>query len=100
MEKEIKNTLVVMMDTSQKESIKIGKMNSTPPSTEEEMKEMVLLDIATLCEALVVTIRTAHQMGIKNEAQSMKDAIHHLNTAFVDSKMKVDYVGVSPASKV
>jgi hypothetical protein len=92
-EKDIKNTLVVMMDTSQKESIQIGKMDQQPPSSEEEMKTMMLLDIATLCEALVVMIRTAHQSGAKDEAESMRDVIEHLNSAFVDPDMKVKYLG-------
>jgi hypothetical protein len=92
-EQDIKNTLVVMMDTSKKESIQIGKMDHQPPSTEEEMKAMMLLDIATLCEAMVVMIRTAHQMGAKPEADSMRDVIEHLNAAFVDSEMKVEYRG-------
>lgn len=99
-EQDVKNTLVVIMDTSKQESIQIGKMDHQPPSTEEEMKVMMLLDIATLCEALVVMIRTAHQSGAKPEAESMRDVIEHLNSAFVDSEMKVKYLGgISQASE-
>jgi hypothetical protein len=85
----IKNSIIVLLDTSEKESIRIGKMED-PPQTEEEIAQAVLLDMGTLCEALAVMIRTADAMGIKPEADSMRDVIEHLNQAFVDPKLKVE----------
>jgi hypothetical protein len=89
-DKDIKNQLVVMLDTSQEETIRIGKTDATPPQTDEELRDIVLLDIATLAEALVVCIRGAHQMGVKNEADSIRDVIQHITDGFVDAKMEVE----------
>lgn len=80
----LKNTLTIIMDTEAEQNIMIGKPEGTQPRTQEELAEMVILDMATLCEALVTTIRAAHTMGIKDEADSMRDCIKHLQEGFVD----------------
>jgi hypothetical protein len=85
--KPVQNSLLVILDTENEQHIRIGKIDGTPPANAEEMKDMVLLDIATLCEALVVSIRTADAMGIKPEGESMKDAIDQINQAFVDPNL-------------
>jgi hypothetical protein len=86
----IRNTLTVILDTSQEEKIQIGKPQASEPKTPEEMAQMVIMDMATLAEALVVTIRAAHQMRIKDESDSMRDIIAHLESGFVDSTLKVE----------
>ena len=85
----MKNHLFITLDTSSVERIKIGK-SEMPPVTFEELSKVVLLDIDTLCEALVITIRAAHQMGIKTEGELMKDAVDYIHTKFVDSGMSVE----------
>lgn len=87
----MKNTLTIIMDTEDQENtIMIGKPEYLQPSTPEEMAEMVVLDIATLCEALVVTIRTVHGMGIRDESESLRLAINHIQEAFVDPELKTE----------
>ena len=86
----MKNTLIIKLDTGQKESIQIGKPESPVDLTPEKLAKLVLTDIGTLCEALVVTIRVAHQMGIKDESKSLRDAIDHIQKAFVDPDMTVE----------
>jgi hypothetical protein len=85
----MKNTLTIIMDTEAEDTILIGKPQNMQPNTPEEMADMVLLDMGTLCEALVVTIRTGHVMEIKDESDSIRDCIHHIQQAFVDSELKV-----------
>lgn len=80
----MKNELIIFLDTDQEQHIRIGKTIDVHPTSPEEMAELVLLDIATLCEALVVTIRTAEEMGIKPAHVSLKDCIKHLQDGFVD----------------
>lgn len=86
---DIKNTLIIILDTSIEEKIKIGK-NSAIPKTEAELKRTVLLDIATIAEALVVTIRAAHEMGVQDESVSMRNAVNYINEAFVDPNLKCE----------
>lgn len=87
---DIKNSLTIILDTSQEESVRIGKMNVPVPETDEELKKVVLLDIATLAEALVVTIRAAHEMGVQDESVSMRKTIDHLNSAFADPNLQCE----------
>ena len=82
----IKNSLTIILDTSKKDCIQVGKFEGNPPQSQEELEAMILLDMGTICEALVAIIRSAHTSGIKNEADSMRDCIQHLNEAFVDPK--------------
>jgi hypothetical protein len=90
----MKNTLTIIMDTEQKEQILIGKPQGTrQPQTHQELAEMVMLDLSTLCEALVVAIRTAHEIGINDEGVLMKSCINHIHEAFVDADMEVEYRG-------
>ena len=86
----MKNELVILLDTESEDSIRIGKMNTPPPTSEEEFKNTMLMDMATCAEALVVMIRAAHKMGVKNEADSMRDIMKHLNEAFVDTSMEAE----------
>jgi hypothetical protein len=87
----MKNQIVIDLDTERNgQQIQIGKPNVfKQPDSQEELAKMVMEDIGTVAEALVVLIRNAHQLGIKDESQSMKDVIKHLQDAFVDSEMTV-----------
>lgn len=90
----MKNTLTIIMDTEKEEQILIGKPNTVqPPSNDQELAEMVLLDLSTLCEAIVVAIRTAHSIGIQSEANLMESCINHIHDAFTDPDLKVEYRG-------
>ena len=87
----MKNKLIILLDTEN--GVQIGK--DFQPGSQEELNEGVILDIATLCEALVVTIRAAHQMGVKPESDSIRDSIKHIQDSFVDSGLTI----VTPQSK-
>jgi hypothetical protein len=90
----MKNTLTIIMDTEREEQILIGKPQGTrPPETNQELADMVILDLSTLCEALVVAIRTAHEIGINDEGTLMKSCINHIHEAFVDPGMEVEFRG-------
>ncbi len=84
MENHIKNTLFISLDTSQEDVIQIGKENPEPPSSEMEMKKLILLDRATLCEALVVLIRVGKSVGISEE-EAMATCIEHLKKGLEDA---------------
>ncbi len=71
------------MDTSQEQTIQIGKDNGEPPDSEEEMKKLVILDRVTVCEALVVLIRVGADMGISQE-EALKSCINHLEEGTKD----------------
>ncbi len=86
----IKNEVIIKLDTSSESSIQIGKTTGSPPTSQEELNRIVLLDIATLAEALVVTIRAAHQMGVQDEAVSMQRVMDHMHEAFVDPEMQCE----------
>jgi len=48
-----------------------------------------VLDMATLCEGIVLLIRAANKDGIKKEADSLRDCLNHLKKGFVDESYKV-----------
>jgi hypothetical protein len=90
----MKNTLTIIMDTEKEEQILIGKPQGTkPPQTNQELAEMVMLDLSTLCEALVITIRTAHAIGINDESTLLEGCVNHIHEAFTDADLKVEYRG-------
>lgn len=58
------NSIFVDIDTEREKAIIFGKPPETPrPSNQKEAKEMIMNDIATLAEALIVLILTAHHNG-------------------------------------
>jgi hypothetical protein len=80
----MKNEVIVLLDTDLEQKVQIGK--STPPSatTPDEISEMMLLDMATLCEALIVLIKEVDRAGVKPKNESLASCIGHLNLAFND----------------
>ena len=96
----MKNTLTIIMDTEKEEQILIGKPQGTPPPTNnQELAEMVMLDLSTLCEALVVAIRTAHSIGVNDEAVLMESCVNHIYEAFVDPTLGVEWRGSEDLKK-
>ena len=63
-----------------------------PPTTPEETKELMILDMTTLCEALCTLIHVAHTSGYKEDYKSLKDCIKHLEDGFSDSSYKTENV--------
>lgn len=58
----MKNNIFISIDTEREQPIIIGKPPEVPPpSTPEEAKEMILVDITCVTEALCRLIDIAHQ---------------------------------------
>lgn len=60
----MKNTVYIDVDTDREQPILIGKGGETePPQTSDEAKEMILVDIGCVCEALITLMKLAEQNG-------------------------------------
>lgn len=79
----MKNIIYVDIDSDRKEPgpIIIGKDNIQRP----ERADMVIVDMACLCEALCTLIHLAEDQGIKPSAASLRDCIKHLQDGFADA---------------
>lgn len=87
----MKNELFVNIDTDRSPVIQIGKPSHIQaPDTEEAANQMVLDDMATLCEALCTLIHVAHDSGYKDGSESLRDCIKHLEEGFVDSSYETN----------
>jgi hypothetical protein len=78
----MKNEVIVLLDTESEQQIQIGKSAPVSPSTFEELSEMMLLDMATLCEALIVLIKEVDKEGVKPKNESLESCMGHLKLAF------------------
>lgn len=81
----MKNEVIVLLDTESEQQIQIGKSQPVAPSSQEELEEMMLLDMATLCEALIVLIKEVDRAGVKPKEESLDSCMGHLKLAFNDS---------------
>jgi len=79
-----------MLDTNKVENIQIGKTNPVAPRTFEELRDVMLLDVGTICEALVVLIRECAIQGIKSESESLNACIKHLEDGVFDAKSNTE----------
>jgi len=58
-------------------------------SENEQIRPDSIYDTACLCEAVCLMIRICQQLGVKNEADSLRDCIKHLELGFIDETYKV-----------
>jgi len=86
----MQNQVVIMLDTNKVENIQIGKTNPVAPRTFEELRDVMLLDVGTICEALVVLIRECANQGIKSESESLNACIKHLEDGVFDAKSNTE----------
>ncbi len=86
----MQNQVIIMLDTDKVENIQIGKSNSTAPSSMEELAKVMLLDVGTICEALVVLIRECAKLGIKSESDSLNACIKHIEDGVFDAQSNTD----------
>ena len=85
----MKNILTIDIDTDREHTVLIKKPDHIKkPETDEEAKNMVISDMACMCEGLVTLIHLAHQNKMKDSVQSLKDCIKHLEDGFIDSQYK------------
>lgn len=88
--KPIKNIVTVILDTTQENTIQIGKPQATPPSSMIEMYNTMVLDTATLCEALIVLINEQSKNGLKTKESALQACIHHITTGVNDPETHTD----------
>lgn len=77
----MKNILLVNIDTERTEQpIIIGKPEDIKkPETAEEAKDMILNDIATLCEGLCTLINMAGNNGYETKDKLVQASVLNLN---------------------
>lgn len=86
-----KNIVGVDIDTSRKDSpVQIQKPEgfNHEEMTEQEWRESIIEDMATLCEGLCTLIHVAEQQGLKSSPDSLRDCIKHLQDGFADSSYR------------
>lgn len=81
----MKNILLVDLDSDREQTIQIKKPGIVPPQTREEFSRTVLMDMATLCEAVCTLMHLADREGIKPSAESLRACIEHLTRGFADA---------------
>lgn len=90
-EKPWKNIIVVDIDSTRKEVVRIGKPHEFYQKglTEEELGKQIINDMASLCEGICTLIHVAEGTGIKSSADSLRDCMKHLQDGFADAS----YIG-------
>ena len=84
----MKNTIYIDIDTEREKQVLIGKgQETTIPTTPEEAKEMIAVDIACICEGLYELISVAGQNGYGSQQAFALAAIDKLTPlTVVDEK--------------
>lgn len=72
------NELTVVLDTDSDYPVQIKKEIAP---LEEEMKEMILTDIVTLCEAIVMLIKDVDRLGFMDKQDAIASCIGHIKMA-------------------
>ena len=76
----MKTKIFLDIDTERTQPIQIGKPEEfNKATTPEEVKEMINIDIACVCEALCTLIHMADQSKYGDKEQLIKASIEHLN---------------------
>lgn len=76
----MKNTVFIDIDTERDKQVLIGKgHDAVVPTNEEEAKEMIAIDIASLCQGLCELIHVASQNGYGSKEGFVHASIEMLN---------------------
>jgi len=76
----MRNTIIIDVDTERDIPVKFGKPNDfKQPENEYEVKEILMNDIKSVCEALCVLIKIADTNGYSNRDELINASIYHLN---------------------
>jgi hypothetical protein len=76
----MKNTIIIDIDTERDIPVQLGKPNDfKQPETDLLIKEMLMDDIKSVCEALCVLIKLADTKGASTKEQLIEASIFHLN---------------------
>jgi len=75
----MKNIIIVDVDTDRDEVVSLGKGQETPePTTLEEARDMVFLDIRTLTEALIPLVAGCHLNKFADKDALIERITEHL----------------------
>ena len=87
----MKNKLLIDIDTDRKNPgpvIILKPQGVKMPTSKEEHVDMVIMDMASLCEAVCTLIRLAEDQGIRPSADSLRICIKHITDGFADPDYK------------
>jgi hypothetical protein len=93
---EFKNILIIDVDSTREEIIKLQKPeNIMPPSNEEAMKQTLLVDLTTACEGIVMIAHLLEKEGVQTKDKTIEKIKAHLeqsinNTEFKDVEKEED----------
>jgi hypothetical protein len=78
--KKMKNQIIIDIDTEREKPLLIGKgADYQPPATKEEAQEMIINDIACVCDTMISLIHIADQNSYGNKKDLVNKAIKVLN---------------------
>jgi|APCry1669189534_1035231.scaffolds.fasta_scaffold66976_1 hypothetical protein len=81
----MKNIIIIDLDTTRNKPIHISKPNGfVEPTTPEGIKDMVLGDISTLCEALCLLIKVADNEKVSEKKDLVETSVKYLQSLLVE----------------
>jgi len=81
----MKNTIFIDIDTERERQVLIGKgHDTTPPTSPEEAKEMIVIDISCICQGLCELIHVAGQNGYGSKEGFVHASIEQLQKLLLD----------------
>lgn len=81
----MKNTIFIDIDTERERQVLIGKgHDSVVPTSPEEAKEMIAIDIASICQGLCELIHVAGQNGYGSKEGFIHASIEQLQKLLVE----------------
>lgn len=76
----MKNLIIIDFDPERERPLIIGKgLDCKPPTTKEEAKEMILGDLACMCDAVLTMIHLADQNSYADKHEIIPKIIDELN---------------------
>jgi hypothetical protein len=84
------NSIFIDVDTEREKPIIFGKPpDITPPSTQEEAKEMILNDIICVAQSLKTLIIMAHENEYGNKKDLVIASVNTINEALIHNKSDI-----------
>lgn len=81
----MKNIIIIDIDTEREIPVYLNKPQSVAkPTNEDETKKMVLDDLATTCEALLVLIKLADTNKFETKEALVNSSIKYLQSLLVE----------------
>jgi hypothetical protein len=81
-----KNQLIVDIDSDRKTKVIIGKPEGfVEPETIDAYADMMIKDVASLCEGLCTLIHVLDQSNVQPSYVTLENCIKHLEAGFADA---------------